>query len=102
MITICIRYTIDAHKHSDFEHYARTWPEPIRRCGGQLLGYFLPTKMAGATNLAYALINFPSLTEYERYREALMDDPQAKENFAFANRSGCILVEDRSVLQQIS
>ncbi len=102
MITICIRYTIDAHKHTDFEQYARSWPQPIQRCGGQLLGYFLPTKMAGATNMAYALINFPSLADYEKYRKALMNDPGAIENFAFADRSGCILIEDRSVLQQIS
>ncbi len=102
MITICIRYTIDPRKHDDFERYARNWPEPIQRCGGQLLGYFLPTRMAGATNLAYALINFPSLADYEKYREALMDDAGAKENFAFADGSACILIEDRSVLQQIS
>jgi hypothetical protein len=102
MITVCIHYTIDTHKHGDFEQYARNWPEPIRRCGGQLLGYFLPTRMAGATNSAYALINFPSLADYEKYREALMRDPGAKENFAFADRSGCILIEDRSILQQIS
>jgi NIPSNAP len=102
MITVCIHYTIDPHKRGDFEQYARNWPEPIRRCGGQLLGYFLPTQMAGATNTAYAMINFPSLADYEKYREALMRDPQAMENFAFADRSGCILIEDRSVLQQIT
>jgi len=61
MITLCIRYTIDIQKHADFEQYARNWPEPIRRCGGDLVGYFLPTKLAGATNLALALINFPNL-----------------------------------------
>lgn len=101
MITVCIRYTIDIHKHSDFEQYARNWPEPIRRCGGELLGYFLPTKVAGATNIAYALINFATLADYEKYREALRNDESAKKNVAFADRSGCILIEDRSVLQQV-
>ena len=102
MITVCIRYTIDIRKHRDFEQYARNWPEPIRRCGGELLGYFLPTKMAGPTNIAYALINFASLADYEKYREALMQDEGAKENFALADRSECILIEDRSILQQAS
>src|SRR5271165_3554084 len=102
MITVCIRYTIDIHKHADFERYARNWPEPIRRCGGELVGYFLPTKTAGATNIALALINFPSLAAYEKYRENPMNDAGAKENVAFADQSGCILVEDRSVLQQVS
>ena len=102
MITLCIRYTIDIQKTADFERYARNWPEPIQRCGGELVGYFLPTKLAGATNIAYALINFPNLAAYEKYREDLMNDPAAKENVAFADRSGCILIEDRSFLQQVS
>lgn len=101
MITICIRYTIDIHKHEDFEQYARNWTEPIARCGGELLGYFLPTKIAGATNIAYALINFDTLAAYEKYRDALMRDEGAKENVAFADHSGCILVEDRSVLRKV-
>lgn len=102
MITVCIRYTIDIQKTSDFEQYARNWPEPIRRCGGELVGYFLPTKVAGPTNFALALINFPTLAAYEQYREALMRDADAKANVQFADKSGCILVEDRSVLRQVS
>jgi len=101
MITVCIRYTIDIRKRREFEQYARNWPETIRRCGGELLGYFLPTKMAGATNIAYALINFAGLAAYEKYREALMQDEAARENFALADRSECILIEDRSILQQV-
>jgi hypothetical protein len=101
MITVCIRYTIDIRKHRDFAQYARNWPEPIRRCGGELLGYFLPTKMAGPTNIAYALINFASLAAYEAYRQALMSDEAAKENFALADRTECIQSEERSVLQRV-
>ena len=101
MITLCIRYTIDINKISDFEQYARHWSTIIPRCGGELLGYFLPTKIAGATNIAYALINFANLTAYEKYREALMNDEEAKQNVAFADRSGCIQIEERSILQQV-
>jgi hypothetical protein len=74
MITMCIRYTLDIRKFSDFEKYARRWPEPMKRCGGELLGYFLPTKLAGPTNIALALINFRDLAAYEKYREALLKD----------------------------
>src|SRR4051812_15260416 len=102
MITLCIRYTIDVGKTTEFEQYARNWPEAIRRCGGELVGYFLPTKIAGPTNFALALIDFPSLAAYEQYRDALMRDPQAKANVEFADKSGCIWVEDRSVLQRVS
>ena len=56
MITLCIRYEIATTNHSDFEKYARAWPEPIRRCGRDLVGYFLPTKFAGPANTALALI----------------------------------------------
>jgi|ERR1700733_11435677 hypothetical protein len=101
MITVCIRYTIDIQKTAEFEQYARNWPEPIARCGGELLGYFLPTKIAGPTNIAYALINFPDLAAYECYRDALMKDEAASRNVAFADRSGCITIEDRSILRQI-
>jgi len=52
MITLCIRYTIDPHKHADFEAYARAWRSPVERCGGKFFGYFLPTKVAGSTNTA--------------------------------------------------
>lgn len=102
MITVCIRYTIDIRKHADFERYARNWPESIRRCGGELVGYFLPTKIAGPTNFALALISFPDLAAYERYRDALMRDPAAKANVELADESGCILVEDRTILQKVS
>lgn len=100
MITLCIRYTIDIHKLADFEVYARRWPDTIRRCGGNLLGYFLPTKLAGPTNFALALIDFPDLGSYERYRYALMNDPDAVANIAAVEESGCILLEDRSFLQR--
>lgn len=102
MVTLCIRYTIDMHKLVDFEQYARNWPQPIRRCGGELVGYFLPTKISGPTNLAIALIDFPDLAAYERYREALMKDSEAKANVDAAEKAGCILVEDRSILQRAS
>ena len=102
MITVCIRYTIDIRKSSEFERYARNWTEPIRRCGGELVGYFLPTKIAGPTNFALALIDFSSLAAYGQYRDALMKDPNANANVEFADQSGCILVEDRSILQRVS
>ncbi len=101
MITLCIRYTIDPHKRADFEAYARAWPSPVERCGGTFLGYFLPTNVAGSTNAALALIDFPSLAAYEQYRQALMADNDARDNVARADKSGCIINEDRSFLQRV-
>ena len=101
MITLCIQYQVEHNKLSDFEQYAKNWPVPIRRCGGDLLGYFLPTRLAGRTNVALALIRFPDLTAYEKYREALMKDPDAIANVKQIEAAGAIVYEDRSFMRQI-
>ena len=102
MITMCIRYTLDIYKLADFETYARNWPEPIRRCGGDLLGYFLPTKLAGPTNIALALINFPNLAAYEQYRARLRADPAGQANYEFSRKEQFIRREDRIFLRLVS
>jgi hypothetical protein len=101
MITLCIRYVIDQNKYRDFEQYAQSWPETIRRCGGDLIGYFLPTKLAGPTTAALALINFANLDAYEKYRGALVNDPEAKTNVARIEETGCLINEDRAFMQRI-
>jgi NIPSNAP len=98
VITCCIDYTIDPHKAEDFSAYAKAWPPIIERCGGQLVGYYLPKE--GANNRALALIDFDDLASYETYRAHLAEDPDARENLAMAQRSRCILVEQRSFLQR--
>ena len=102
MITLCIRYTLDASKLTEFEAYARGIAAPIERCGGKVAGYYAPTKFAGPTNSALSLIDFPSLAAYERYREALAVDPEHVEVARRAAQAGVILVEDRSFMQRVS
>jgi hypothetical protein len=99
MITCIIQYTLDPSRISDFEEYATTWPPIIERCGGRLVGYYLPKE--GENNLAFALIDFDSLADYERYREKLAADPEAKENFARGMKSGCMLAETRSFFRRV-
>ncbi len=99
MITCCIQYTLDPHQIDDFEEYARRWPPIIERCGGKLIGYFLPKE--GATNFALALIDFETLSDYEHYRKRLAADPDAQQNLADAKASRCILVESRSFLRRV-
>jgi hypothetical protein len=102
MITLCIRYTLDASKLADFEAYGRSVAGPIERCGGKVVGYFAPTKFAGPTNMGLSLIDFPSLAAYERYREALAVDPEHVEVARRAAQAGVILVEDRSFVQRVA
>ena len=42
MITCFIRYDIDPFQREAFKTYAEHWGRIIPRCGGHLLGYFLP------------------------------------------------------------
>jgi uncharacterized protein (DUF1330 family) len=98
VITCCIQYTLDPRRIGAFEEYANRWPPIIERCGGDLVGYYLPKE--GANNYALALIDFPSLAAYELYREQLAADAAAQQNFADALRTGCILVETRSFLRR--
>jgi hypothetical protein len=102
MMTLCIRYTLDANKLADFEVYARALPRPVERCGGKFVAYYLPTKIAGPTNIALGLIDFPDLAAYQLYREKLLTDADGVECLRRAEAAGCILNEDRSFVRKAS
>jgi hypothetical protein len=93
MITCFIRYEIDPFQREAFRRYAVAWGRIIPRLGGQLLGYFLPHE--GSNYEAWGLVTFPSLADYEAYRERLKRDPEAMANFEFAQRERFILREER-------
>ncbi len=96
-VTCCIRYQLDPFKRDAFEAYARNWARIIPRCGGDLLGYFLPHE--GTNDIALALISFESLADYEAYRARLKADPEGVANFRFAEEERFILREERSFLR---
>jgi hypothetical protein len=98
-VTCCIRYEIDPFQRDAFAEYADHWSRIIPRCGGDLLGYFLPHE--GTNNVAIALISFVSLAAYETYRAALRSDDEAKANFAFAESRRLILREERTFLKAV-
>ncbi|MFI5311920.1 MAG: NIPSNAP family protein [Gemmatimonadales bacterium] len=98
-VTCFIRYEIDPFQRDAFEEYARNWLRIIPRCGGTLLGYFLPHE--GTNDVAYGVISFDSLADYEAYRARLREDPEGRANFAFAERHRLILREERSFLRDV-
>ncbi len=100
MITLYLRYTINPNKLSDFAAYAAAEAAPIRECGGDVLGYFLPTDFAGSTSEAIGLIDFPSLAEYEVYRGRLAAHPVHKQNVAELESTGVVLSTQRSLMQR--
>src|SRR5579864_3788504 len=81
-ITCIIRYQIDPFQQDEFKKYAENWGRIIPRCGGHLVGYFLPYE--GMNDVAWGLIAFDSLASYESYRARLKSDPEALENFSMA------------------
>ena len=96
-VTCFIRYQIDPFQRGDFKTYAETWAGIIPRCGGHLLGYFLPHE--GTNDIAWGLISFDSLAAYEAYRAKLKTDPEARQNFLFAVSRKIILREERTFLE---
>ena len=98
-ITCCIRYTLDPFQREAFEEYAKRWGSIIPRCGGGLIGYFLPHE--GTNNIALALISFDSLAAYEAYRARLKTDPEGAANFRSAEEKRFILAEERTFLRNV-
>lgn len=98
-ITCFIRYQIDPFQREAFRDYAERWGRIIPRCGGNLVGYFLPHE--GTNDVAWGLIAFDTLAAYEAYRALLKDDGEGKANFAFAREKRFILREERTFLEVV-
>lgn len=100
MKMVCfIRYQIDPFQKAAFKAYAEAWSRIIPRCGGHLLGYFLPWE--GTNDVAWGLIAFDSLSAYETYRAHLRVDPEGRANFEFAQSKRFILREERNFVEVV-
>jgi len=98
-ITVFIRYEIDPFQRAAFKEYAENWGRIIPRCGGHLVGYFLPHE--GTNDIAWGLISFASLADYEAYRARLKADAAGRANFAFAQEKRFIVREERTFLEAV-
>jgi hypothetical protein len=98
-ITCFIRYEIDPFQREAFRAYADNWAKIIPRCGGNLIGYFLPHE--GTNYEAWGLISFESLAAYEAYRARLRADPEGRANFAMAQEKRFILREERTFTEVV-
>jgi hypothetical protein len=101
MITLHLRYTIDPNKLSHFRAYVEAEQKAIRESGGKILGYFLPTDFAGATNEAFGIIDFPSLAEYEVYRAKLAAHPLHKRNIETLTSTGALVSIQKSLIERV-
>ena len=98
-VTCMIRYQIDPYQRDAFTEYARNWGRIIPRCGGHLVGYFLPHE--GTNDVAWALIGFESLAAYETYRARLRADADGRANFEMAQSKRFILREERTFISAV-
>ena len=101
MKIVCfIRYQIDPFQREEFRKYAQAWLTVIPRCGGQLIGYFLP--LEGTNDIGWGLIGFENLAAYEAYRARLKADPEARANFAFSQSKRFVLREERTFVEVVT
>ena len=98
-ISCFIRYQIDPFQKDAFKQYAENWARIIPRCGGHLVGYFLPYE--GTNDVAWGLIAFDSLAAYERYRARLRSDREARDNFEMAQSKRLIIREERTFVEVV-
>ena len=99
-ITTFIRYQLDPFQCDAFEEYARRWLIVIPKCGGNLVGYWMPHE--GTNNIADGLTSFDSLAAYEASRARLKADPEGSANFRFAQERRFILDEERTFLRPVT
>ena len=98
-ITCVIRYQIDPYQRDAFKEYATNWGRIIPRCGGHLIGYFLPHE--GTNDVGWGLIAFESLAAYEAYKARLKTDADARANFAAAQEKRFIVREERNFVEVV-
>ena len=98
-ITCVIRYEIDPFQRDGFKKHAENLRSIIPRCGGHLVGYFLPYE--GTNNVAWGLIAFDSLASYEAYKARLKSDPENREDAATVQTMRIILREERNFVEVV-
>jgi NIPSNAP len=100
MTILCIiRYQIDPFQKDGFKKHAENLITFVPRCGGHLVGYFLPHE--GTNDVAWGLIAFESLTAYEAYRGRLKTDQEARDDAAMMQEKRIILREERNFVQLV-
>ncbi len=101
MTIVCvIRYEIDPYQRAAFKEYAENWGRIIPRCGGHLVGYFLPWQ--GTNFVGWGLIALDSLAAYEKYMAQLKVDAEAQKNFEMAHTKRFILKEERNFVEVVN
>ena len=99
MVTCFLRYLLDPYKLKECEHYGKLWIPIVEKFVGKRHGYFLPSE--GANNIGLAMFTFPTLSEYERYRQQSLKDPDCVSAFKYAEETRCIMSYERTFFRPV-
>lgn len=99
MVTCFLKYILDPAKLMEFELYGKLWLPLVEKFGGKHHGYFLPSE--GANNIALALFSFPSLAEYEPYRQKSFKDPACLAAFKYAEKTKGSISYERAFFRRV-
>jgi hypothetical protein len=94
-----IRYQIDPFQKDDFERRAEHLARIIPRNGGHLVGYFMPYE--GTNDVAWGMIGFDTLAEFETYKARLRDDADLTREDATVKSKRLILREERNFVRLV-
>ena len=98
-VTCLIRYQIDPFQRDAFERRAEHLATIIPRCGGHLVGYFMPHE--GTNDVAWGIITLDSLAAYETYKARLKEDADLTREDAVVAEKRLILREERNFVRLV-
>ena len=98
-VTCLIRYQIDPYQKDDFERRAEHLGTIIPRCGGHLVGYYMPHE--GTNDVAWGIITLDDLAAYETYRARLRDDADLTREDAMVKSKRLIIREERNFVRLV-
>jgi hypothetical protein len=99
VVTCFLKYIIDPYKVAEFSYYVRLWIDLVNKMGGIHHGYLVPHE--GANNIGYASFSFPSLADYEKYRDEIPECKDCQIALKYSQDSKCILSFERSFCKPI-
>jgi hypothetical protein len=114
MITCYVRYFINPEKVAEFESYAHAWIALIEKYGGTHHGYFVTAATPasatfsfpgigeeGPPNIGIALFSFPTLADYDSYRQRVAEDPECHKATVLRQESKCFIKYERNFMRRL-
>ena len=99
MITCYLKYTIDPHKLTEFEEYARLWIPIVNRMGGTHHGYFLPYEGRTTSQSRYSV--FPAWPPTKTIVFRMTENSECMHVYAIEKRNRSIFRYERSFMRPI-